>query len=105
MINSYLNQLITLKAKSGYDAYGATEVKNGIKIKARVQGKQKRLISEKGEEMVSDLVMFVDPGQVLVLNDIIVFGGSNFQIARIDEKRGLTGSSMFKKAYLIKTEE
>ena len=104
-IDSYLNQTVTLKAKSSVDKFGKTVVATGVSIESRFQEKIKRLVDDNGKEYLADAELWVKPTQTINLDDLITVSSVNYKVVRIDTKRGLTGSIDHKKAYLKRTKE
>jgi len=104
-IDTYLNQQVTRKAKSGTDKFGKTTVGASETIEARYQEKAKRLVDDNGKEYLADAELWVKPTQTIELEDLITVSSVNYKVVRVDTKRGFTGSVDHKKAYLKRTKE
>lgn len=104
-IDTYLNQQVTRKPKSGVDKFGKPTTGTNETIEARLQESTKRLVDESGKEYQADAELWIKPTQTMVLEDVINDGTSNFKVVRIDTKRGFTGSIDHKKCYLKRTKE
>lgn len=105
MIDSYLNQYVVLKAKTGYDAYRKPTTSTGKTIICRIQGSTKRIVTTEGKELNADAELWVKPAQVLAIDDLIVWNSENYKIQKIDSKALLGGNLSHKKALLIRVRE
>jgi len=104
-VNNFLNQSVTIKAKSGFTLEGKPNLGSGTGIMARFQDKQTKLFDDKGVEYLTDAEIWVKPTQTINLEDVIVYGGVNYKVVRIDTKRDLDGQIHHKKALVVKTKE
>lgn len=104
-VDTYLNQQVARKAKSGVDKFGKITTSASTTIEARYQEKAKRLVDDNGKEYLADGELWVKPTQTLELEDIITVNSINYKVVRVDTKRGLGGSIDHKKAYLKRTKE
>ena len=104
-IASYLNQTVTRKARSAYDAYGKATLGTGASIRGRFQASQKMLKDVKGNEFMVDAELWLKPTQDIFLDDIIEYESIAYQVVKIDIKRGLGGKVDHKKALLKRTKE
>lgn len=105
MIESYLNQSVTLKSKTGFNLEGKPNTSAGVTIAARFQHKTKTLRNDQGVEYVIDAEMWAKPDQALALEDVLTYEGVNYKIVKIDDKRNLSGITSHKKALLTRTKE
>lgn len=101
-INNYLNQIISIKSKTGFNAYGKPTVGTASNIQCRIVEKTSLLTDENGKEYQSDIQLWVLPTQALTLEDLVTYNSITYRIAKIDHERGLSGSIDHKKAYLVK---
>jgi len=104
-VNRYLNQTVTIKSRTGYDAYGKPTKGSTSTIEARIQEKTNRLIDDKGQQFRTDAELWLKPTQTIALDDVVTFESTTYKVVRIDTKRGFTGNKDHKKVYLVKTSE
>ena len=104
-INRYLNQTVTIKSRTGYDAYGKPTVSSASTIEARIQEKTNSLVDDNGQEFLTDAELWVKPAQTIAVDDVITFDGNAYKVVRVDTKRTFTGTIDHKKVYLVKTSE
>lgn len=104
-INSYLNQTVVLKAKAGFDVEGKPSLGAGSNIQARFQDSKKRLVNNQGNEFITDAEVWLKPNQTIALEDVIIYGGVNYKVVKIETKRWVNGKINHKKAMVIKTKE
>lgn len=105
MIESYLNQSVTIKSKTGFDVAGKPTLSTGAAIAARFQHKTKTMRNDQGLEYIVDAELWVKPDQAIALEDVITYESANYKVVKIDDKRNLSGQTSHKKALLTRTKE
>ncbi len=106
MIESYLNQSVTRKAKTGFDKYGKPTTGTGATVVCRMQNKTKRLKNPStGEEYVADAELWVKASQALEIDDLVTFESQDYKVVQVEVKKALAGSTNHKKAYLVRAKE
>ena len=101
-IQSYLNQTITKKVTASYDVYGKPVPTTPVCIQCRIQSSSKRLYTKEGTEFTADVELWVKPTERLDLDDVLTWEGADYKVVKLDVKKGLTGATNHKKAYLVR---
>lgn len=92
-IAGLMNQTITPKPKSSYDAYGRQVVSAGTDIKARVELKQKRRMLPNGSLVVTDGRAFLPSSSTLTQDDHFVYDSVEYRILLVYKVPGATGQT------------
>jgi hypothetical protein len=79
-LSGLMNQTITPKSKTSYDAYGRPVVVSGTAIKARVELKQKRRMMPNGSMVVTDGKAFLPASSTLTQDDHFVYNGVEYRV-------------------------
>lgn len=104
-ISSYLNQKATRKAQTSVDQFGKVTTDSGTDFKCRAQGSKSKVINADGQEVTADLEMWVSPNQSMNTNDKITFESKNYSVAKIEDKRNISGRTNHKKLLLLESKE
>lgn len=104
-IDTYLNQQVQIKSKTGFDKYGKPTTGSASTIEARFLEKQNIFKDDNGKEYTTDAELWILPTQTITLEDVITVNSINYKVARIDARRDINGSIDHRKAFLIKTKE
>lgn len=104
-ISSYLNQKATRKAQTSVDQFGKVTTDAGTDFKCRAQGSKSKVINADGQEVTADLEMWVGPNQSMNTNDKITFESKNYSVAKIEDKRNISGRTNHKKLLLLESKE
>lgn len=93
LIAAYLNQTVSLARRTGSDAYGSPAWAAGTTVKARVQQRKRMVRNEAGEQVVSDLQVFLAPTVTVGEGDRITYSGGTYQVLAVSEEQGLSSTS------------
>jgi len=105
MIETYLNQFAVIKSRTGFDLEGKPVISAGTTIGVRFQNITKTIRNDAGMEYAIDAEVWTRADQTVELEDVIVYGGSNYKVVKVEIKRDLSGNISHKKALLTKTNE
>lgn len=104
-INTYLNQNLEKKIRSGFTLEGKPSLGSAVSFKGRFQDKQTRLVDSNGVEFTTDGEVWMKPDESINLEDYIIYESVNYKVVRIDTKRKFDGEVNHKKALVVKTKE
>lgn len=90
MIDDYLNDRITLGRRGDPDAYGQHPYTNTT-LRARVEQKLRLVRTPDGEQVRSELQVFVAAGTVAAQGDRVTYDARTCPIVLVDHQRGLDG--------------
>lgn len=88
-----LNQTITPKAKTSYDAYGRPVLTSGTAINARVELKQRRRMMPNGSLVVTDGKAFLPSTATLTQDDHFTYNGVEYRVFMAYQVPGQTGQT------------
>lgn len=105
MINTYLNQQVSLKVKSSLDDFGKPVLGSPATIEVRFVSGTKRRKNPDGSVYIIDAEMWTLPSQTLNLDDVIVYENTNYKVINVYSPRWANGAIGHKKAELVRTKE
>lgn len=104
-IDTYTNQAVQIKSKTGFDKYGKPTTGTASSIRARFVEKPKLFKDANGHEYMTDAELWVLPTQTINLEDVVVVSSVNYKVSKIENRRDISGDIDHKKAYLTKTQQ
>lgn len=88
-IIDYLNtEGVTRAAVTGHDSDGQPTWASAAALRCRYEPKHRRLTLASGETILSSGRVFVLPTQAAALNDKIIYNGTTYRVAVIEEQMG-----------------
>jgi hypothetical protein len=101
MINTYLNQTVTIRKKLGQDEYNEvvdSTYYTDITVKARFEFGDKITRDTNGQEIIADATLFTTTE--LNVDDIVIYDGKEFPVVKVFEHPQLNGINLFYESLL-----
>lgn len=89
MIGTYLTQTVGIVRRTGKDADGQATYAASVSALARVQQRKRLIRNEAGEQVVSDMQVFLAPSTAISEGDRITYSGATYHVLSVTEEYAL----------------
>ena len=89
MIGTYLTQTVTIQRRTGSDVDGQATYASSVSALARVQQRKRLIRNEAGEQVVSDMQVFLGPATAISEGDRITYTGASYHVLSVTEEFAL----------------
>lgn len=89
MIGTYLTQTVTIHRRTGSDVDGQATYASAVSALARVQQRKRLIRNEAGEQVVSDMQVFLGPATAISEGDRITYTGASYHVLSVTEEFAL----------------
>jgi len=93
MIGTYLTQTVTIQRRTGSDVDGQATYASAVSALARVQQRKRLIRNESGEQVVSDMQVFLAPSTSVSEGDRITYNGSTYHVLSVTQEYALDSLS------------
>lgn len=93
LIAAYLNQSVQIAARSGHNSNGQATYSAAATARARVQMRKRLIRNESGEQVVSDMQVFLGPTTTIAEGDRITYAGVTYVVLSVTTEQGLDSVS------------
>lgn len=92
-ITPYLNQTVSVTPETGHDADGASTYGTPYTVRARVEQRKRLVRNDLGEQLVSDMQVFLEPDAAVSEGDSITYEGAYYEVLSVTKERALESVS------------
>ena len=89
MIEDYLTQTIQILRRTGHDTTGTATYAAPVSRLARVQHRRRMIRNPQGEQLISDMQIWLKPGTPVGEGDRIAYGGVTYHVMSVNAEYAL----------------
>ena len=84
-VEGLMQQTVTVKPRSGYDAYGQPESGTSVSYSARIEPTNEAVIDINGATVVASLVIFMPSSATIAPEDSVNYDGKDWRVLTVAE--------------------